>query len=124
MIKYVYVAGAITPYPTEHPVLGFLCNIKRGLRASIQLILNGFVPFSPFLDYQYFLLLQNGEKITEKMIKEVSMEWLRKCDAILVLSRYRKSEGTLAEIAEAREQKIPVFYSLEDLIDYDEDKEE
>jgi len=49
------------------------------------------------------------------------MEWLRKCDAILVLSRYRKSEGTLAEIAEAREQKIPIFYSLEDLIDCDED---
>ena len=118
-IKYIYVAGAITPYPTEHPVLGFLCNIKRGLRASIQLILNGYTPFCPFLDFIYFLLLQNGEKITEKMIKEVSMNWLEKCDAIVVLPRYRKSEGTLAEIARAKEINIPVFYSMEDLFDYE-----
>jgi len=124
MIKTIYVAGAINPYPTERPALGFLANIHRGIRASIQLILNNYFPFCPFLDFLYFLVIQNGKNITEKMIKDVSMGWLERCDAILVLSRYRKSEGTLAEIARAKELKIPVFYSMDDLLDYDGEKEE
>lgn len=119
-IKYIYTAGAINPYPSQRPALGFLANIRLGLRASIQLILNGYIPFCPFLDFIYFLLLQNGEKITEKMIKDISMSWLEKCDAILVLPRYKKSKGTLAEIARAKELNIPVFYSREALDEYRE----
>lgn len=117
-IRYCYVGGAINPYPGERPALGFLANIHRGIRASIQLILQGYIPFCPFLDFLYFLIVQNGENITEKIIKDISMAWLERCDAILVLPRYRKSEGTLAEIARARELKIPIFYSLDDLMDY------
>ena len=120
MIRRIYVAGSITPYPSEHPVFGFLSNIARGIRASLDLLLKGYSPFCPFLDFQYWFFLRNDETITEKMIKELSMTWLEVCDAVLVLSKYRKSQGTLAEIAKARELKIPVFYSLDDLIDASE----
>ena len=120
-IKRVYVAGAITPYPSEHPVLGFLGNIKRGVRASLDVLLAGLVPFSPFLDFQYWFYLRNGENITEKMIKDLSMAWLEVSDAVLVLPKWRKSGGTKLEIARAKELDIPVFYSLEDIQDYNED---
>ena len=119
-IERVYVAGAITPYPTEHPVLGFLSNIKRGQRMAKDLLLKGYSPFCPFLDFMYFLHLNDGENITEKQIKNLSMVWLEKCDAVLVLPRYRKSAGTIAEIARARELEIPVFYSVEDMEDFEE----
>ena len=120
-IQTLYVAGAITPYDSEHPVLGFLSNLRRGQRMGKDLLLKGFAPFCPFLDFLYFLQLEDGENITVKQIKDLSMVWLEKCDAVLVLPRYRKSEGTKAEIARAKELSIPVFYSVEDLEDYDED---
>lgn len=120
-IKRVYCAGAITPYPTEHPVLGFLGNIKRGIRTSLEVLLAGYVPFSPFLDYQYWFFLRDSENITEKMIKDLSMAWLEVSDAVLVLPKYRKSGGTKAEIERAKELKIPVFYNLEDLQDHEEE---
>lgn len=117
-IKRVYVAGAITPYKSEHPVMGFLGNIKRGVRASLEVLLAGLVPFSPFLDFQYWLYLQGNENITEKMIKDLSIAWLEVSDAVLVLPKWRKSDGTKAEIARAKELDIPVFYQLEDIVDY------
>ena len=120
-IATVYVAGAIHPYPSENPVLGFLSNIRRGQRMAKDLLLQGYSPFCPFLDFMYFLHLRDGENITVKQIKDLSMVWLEKCDAVLVLPRYRKSEGTKAEIARAKELSIPVFYSVEDLEDYNED---
>ena len=119
-IKTLYIAGAITPYPSEHPVFGFLCNIKRGQRAAVEALLAGFYPFCPFLDFQFWFQLHNGENITEKMIKGLSMEWLRRSDGVLVLPKWRKSQGTKDEIAEAKKLDIPVFYNLEDVIDYNE----
>jgi len=119
-INAVYVAGAITPYPSEHPVIGFLSNIRRGQRMAKDLLLKGYSPFCPFLDFMYFLHLREGENITEKQIKDLSMAWLEKCEAVLVLPRYRKSMGTKAEIERAKELGIPVFYSVEDLLDYEE----
>lgn len=117
-IKKVYVAGAITPYPSEHPVFGFLGNIKRGVRASLEVLLAGLVPFSPFLDFQYCFYLRGNESITEKMIKDLSMEWLKVSDAVLVLPKWKKSGGTKAEIAIAKDLGMPIFYNLEDIIDY------
>ena len=120
-VKTLYIGGAITPYKSEHPVLGFLGNIKRGTRAAVEALLAGFVPFCPFIDFLYFFQLQNGENITEKMIKDLSMTWLEKCDGMLVLPKWRKSDGTKAEIARAKELDIPVFYNLEDIIDHNND---
>lgn len=121
-IRTCYIAGAITPYPSEHPVLGFLGNIKRGTRMAVKTLLAGYVPFCPFIDFLYFFQLRDGENITEKMIKDLSLTWLEKCDSVLVLPKYRKSRGTLAEIARAKELDIPIFYSLEDMIDFEEEK--
>ena len=54
------------------------------------------------------------------MATAYSMNWLEKCDAILVMPKYRKSEGTKAEIERAKELDMPIFYRLEDLEDYEE----
>lgn len=120
-IKRIYVAGAITPYKSEHPVFGFLGNIARGIRMSLTLLLQGYFPFCPFLDYQYWFFLCEGEAISEKMIKGMSMAWLEVSDAIMVLPKYRKSGGTKAEIDRAKELGIPVFYNVEDMIDHEEE---
>ena len=120
-IKRIYVAGAIRPYATEHPVEGYWSNIRRGIRAALEVLEAGFYPYCPFLDYSYYIFEPvNGLKVTEKLLKGQDFPWLEICDAVLVLPRYRKSEGTKAEIERARECKIPVFYNLDDLINHAE----
>ena len=120
-VNTVYIAGAIHPYKSEDPITGFLGNLRRGQRMGKDLLIKGYSPFCPFLDFIYFLHLGDGENITVRQIKDLSMVWLEKCDAVLVLPKYRKSEGTRAEIARAKELGIPIFYNVEDLEDYDED---
>ena len=112
-MKKIYVAGKMSD---KDPVT-FLMNLNRGIEASKDLVLRGYAVFSPFIDFQYFLALRNGECITGKMIKDVSIAWLEVSDAVLVLPDYENSKGTLAEIARAEELGIPIYYSLEELIE-------
>ena len=113
MNKRIYVAGSMSnPDP-----LNFLENLRRGIRVSAELVLLNYHPFSPFIDFQFFLALRNDEKITDKMIKEYSLSWLEVSDAVLVLPDYESSKGTLAEIARAEGLDIPVYYSMEELVD-------
>ena len=120
-INLVYCAGAISPYPTDPPVEGYWENIKRGMYEAKRVIQAGFFPYVPFLDFTYYLSPDPPEfKMTESLMKRLDLPWLAVCDAVLVLKKYRKSEGTKAEIAKAKELGIPVFYSLEALVEFDE----
>ena len=113
MNKRIYVAGSMSnPDP-----LNFLENLRRGIRVSAQLVLLNYHPFSPFIDFQFFLALRNDEKITIEMIQAYSMAWLEVSEAVLVLPGWESSKGTVAEVARAQELGIPVYYSMEELID-------
>lgn len=109
-MKRIYVAG-----PMSGSELKFLSNVSKGIRISVELLLLGYAPFCPFIDFQLFLALRNGEEITGEQIKLYSMAWLEVSDAILVLPNHHTSKGTLAEIARAKELGIPIYYSLEEL---------
>lgn len=117
---FVYVAGAITPYESEHPVVGYWGNILRGLRISLELIFAGYIPFIPFADFPIYLMVRNHEKLTEDHLYAWAIGWLERCDVVLVLKKYRKSIGTLREIRRARELEMPVFYDRADLAKYRE----
>jgi len=113
MSKRIYVAGSMSnPNP-----LKFLENLRRGIRVSAELVLLNYHPFSPFIDFQFFLALRNDEKITIEMIQAYSMAWLKVSEAVLVLPGWESSKGTVAEVARAQELGIPVYYSMEELID-------
>ena len=111
--KRIYTAGAMS----DPNCLQFLENLRRGIRVSAELVLLGFHPFSPFIDFQFFLALRNDEEITMEMIQAYSMAWLEVSQVVLVLPGYEKSQGTLAEIDKAIELGIPIYYSMEELID-------
>lgn len=113
----VYVAGAYS----DNNVLGVLENIGRGQYWASQLFLNGFAPFTPWHD-KTFVTDNWGEEFTVPMFYEYSMQWLRVSDAVFVipnhvgLKDWENSKGTLAEIAEAEELEIPVFYDFHELM--------
>jgi len=113
MNKRIYLAGSMS----DSNCLQFLENLRRGIRVSAQLVLLNYHPFSPFIDFQFFLALRNDEKITDKMIKDYSLSWLAVSDAVLVLPDYESRKGTIAEIKRAEELNISVYYSMEELVD-------
>ena len=124
-IKRVYVAGLLTPRGiwSVNPAIDYLINVRKMVRAGIEVFLAGYVPFIPALDFSIFLLLREdeGEHITEPMIKRYSKDWLEVCDAILLTKGWQKSTGTAGEIQQAKESNQPVFESIEELKKYDEE---
>lgn len=110
-MKKVYIAGS---YSADN-VLSVLDNIRKGIRAGTEVLLAGFSPYIPWLDYNIFLQLRDNEQISVRDIQEHSLAWLEVSDAVLVLPDYKNSNGTLAEIKRAGELGIPIYYNLEDL---------
>lgn len=107
----VYVAG---PYSGNN-VLSILQNIGRGEKVCAELFKMGFAPFCPWHDKSYVIDNTDTDFSVEDFY-EYSIEWLKVSEVMLVLPG--KSKGTEAEIEIAKELEIPVFYSIEKLIEY------
>ncbi len=113
-MKRVYVAGSYS----SNNVIQILDNIREGVRLSTEVLLAGYAPFSPWLDYHFQLMLRPGEKLTIDDYYKYSLAWLIKADAILIVPNSDNSVGTQNEIEIAHEYNIPVFHSLEKLNEY------
>jgi hypothetical protein len=121
-IEMVYVAGPLTPkgIKSANPAIEYLLNARDLIRYSIEVLLAGFTPYCPGADFSFFLLLREGERITEPMIKRLSKDFLRRCDAILMTEGWQKSPGSVVEKELAEELGFPVFYSLKELVEYND----
>jgi hypothetical protein len=107
----VYVAGKYN----DNNIVSALDNMREGMRAGLEVLLAGFVPFVPWFDYHFQLNLRDGETLTDEDYKRYSMVWLEVCDAVLVLPSWISSEGTKAEIRRAIELDMPIFFNLKQL---------
>lgn len=112
-MKRVYVAGA---YSADN-VIQVLENMRVGMRVSTEVLLKGYAPFCPHLDYQFALMLREGEKLTVPHYYAYSMAWLEASDVILLLPNSENSKGTQVELARANELGIPIVDSIEALDD-------
>jgi len=107
----VYVAGS---YSASN-VITVLDNMRKGLRLSTEVFLAGYAPFSPWLDYQFALMLREGEVLKVEDYYSYSMSWLEASDCILLVPGWEESKGTLKEIERAKELRLPVFNSLKEV---------
>jgi nucleoside 2-deoxyribosyltransferase len=110
-MKRVYIAGS---YSADN-VLDVLDNMRRGMRAGVEVLLAGYAPFVPWFDFHFQLMLQEGEKLTVEQYYEYSLAWLAVSDAVLVLPNSELSHGTQKEIGMATRLGIRVYRSLEEL---------
>ena len=120
-IKRVYVAGILSGahgYYSQNTAINYITGARELSKWGVKLLFAGFDPFVPSLDYPFWWVLQEGEHITEQMIKRYSKSWLEVCDAVLLTPGWQKSKGTLAEIKLAESLGIPIFKSLDELITY------
>ena len=107
----VYVAGA---YSADN-VIDVLKNIGRSEWYAAQLFAEGFAPFVPWHDKD-FILRRPMDDFSVENFYNYSLAWLEVSDAMLVLSGYESSKGTVKEIEFAEERGIPVFYGLNDFL--------
>ncbi len=117
-MKRVYVAGKYS----DDNVLSVLGNIGRGIKLCKDLFLMGYAPFCPWLDHQYVLHMTDDERksLTVSMFHAYSLAWLDVSDYMLVIpDRIENSRGVQAEIARANQIGIPIFYSIEEMINHE-----
>jgi hypothetical protein len=88
-------------------------NVYKAILAAEELMKHDFIPFVPHL-YHFWHIIFSHEKI---FWMELDYEWLKSCQAMLVLG---DSVGVLAEIAIAAAHKISIFYFLDHLLEWRE----
>jgi hypothetical protein len=108
----VYVAGAYSS-PNYIDVLN---NMRKGMRAATEILLAGFAPFTPWLDYHYQLQLREGEFLNVTNYYEYSLAWLDVSDIMFVLDGWENSQGTITEIQRANKLNIPIIYGNMDAL--------
>jgi hypothetical protein len=99
----VYVAGKL-----NDTAVGYLKNVHTMISTADMLRRKGFAVFVPCND------LLNGILAGDMEYADYAgnnMAWLEVADVVYVLPASENSKGTLAEIARAKELKIPVVYT-------------
>ena len=88
-------------------------NIRRAERVAMECWRAGFAVICPHTN------AANGEGwLPDHVWMEGDLTRMRRCDAVVVVPDWERSEGTRAEIEMARKEGIPVFFSLADAITY------
>jgi hypothetical protein len=88
-------------------------NVKLQIDTADILMNNGFVPFVPL--YTHFQHMIHPRPYKDWIA--IDMEWLKYCDVLLRIGG--ESKGADDEVEEALNLKIPVFYSIEQLLRYE-----
>lgn len=101
---YVYVAGPLTTGLTTH-------NVREATLAAAKLMDLGMVPFLPHTNVLAEMIAPRSER---EWLEDFDFPWLRKCDAMLRLPGM--SRGADEEEQVAKMHGIPVFHTLEELV--------
>jgi len=100
----IYVAGA---YSADN-VIDVLGNMRRGIQIAAEILLAGYAPFAPWLDYQ-FSLTDAGADLTVEDYYRYSLAWLDVSDAVVIVPESQYSKGVRMEIERAGSLSIPVY---------------
>lgn len=108
----IYVAGPYTPLTNdihEAPREAYK-NVQKAIRAGIEIIKRGHIPFIPHLTH--FIHLETDEPLPRDFYYYYDMFWLQLCDALLFLG---PSEGANKELNWAAEHGLTIYYSIDEI---------
>jgi len=109
----VYVAGAMNGKNIET----ILRNLQRGIYLAGKVLENGFAPFCPHSDALITMVGGDDLAVPSQRYNDYTMEFLTRCDCVLVCSHSEESIGTIEEIKKAEALNLPIFYTLEELLE-------
>jgi len=101
----IYVAGPLSGLPPS-----YIHNMRRMIKAGIEVMKKGHIPYIPCLDFLVGLLSDTPLTLDDYM--RVSTEWLKMCDGILVLGM---SSGVEKELAVAKRLGLRLFTSVDEI---------
>lgn len=107
MRKRIYISGPISKGNHSH-------NLYQFLEAHERLILTGYAPLNPGLT----ALCPFQANVSHHQWLDADLPWVEVADAVLRLPGY--SVGADLECARAKELKIPIYYSIEELHRYED----
>lgn len=105
----VYVAGPFRG-PTPWDVAQ---NVMRAKALGLEVARAGFMPLIPHANTDLF----DGQ-LTDQFWIDGTLALMRRCDAVVLVEGWERSNGTLGEIAEAKRLGIPVCHSVDELLDW------
>jgi len=85
-------------------------NIQKAIRAGIKILKKGHLPFVPQSMFAFW-----EESIEMENIMKACFEWIKECDAVLVLNTGKKEGGIYSSIEVARKNNKIIFNSLDEL---------
>lgn len=107
-MKIIYVAGpfrAATPWGIEQ-------NIRKAEGFALSVAKLGLVPLCPHSMYRFY-----QDSLPDEFWLAATLALLKPCDGILLIPGWENSSGSRGEKKYAEDNKIEVFYSLEQLAD-------
>ena len=107
-MKKVYIAGAL-----NSDAVGYVKNMHTMIRMANEVRRAGYAVYVPCLDVLMGLVDGNYNYMD---YFDNSQPFMLSCDAVFVCPNSETSKGTQAEIKSAQEARIPVVYSVVDLI--------
>lgn len=108
-MKVVYVAG---PFSDDDRIHGVERNVLKASEVALKLWRHGFAVICPHKNTSGF---QHSE-LPNEIFYEGDLEILRRCDYVMMIEGYAKSEGAMREYHLAKELGIPILYAWEDWI--------
>jgi hypothetical protein len=101
----VYVAGPYTkPDPCD--------NTRNACLVADELLALGFLPFIPHLSHLWHLI---SPKPYETWM-DLDMAWLNRCDVLLRMPG--ESSGADREVEFAKSLGLPIYYSVQELLEH------
>lgn len=100
----IYICG---PYRDERGEYHVKENIRRAEQVALSVWGMGAAALCPHKNTAFF-----GGCQPDDVWLEGDLEMLSRCDALVTVAFWEKSEGALAEIEFAKENRIPIFHDL------------
>lgn len=103
----IYISGPYTGKTPEETI----ANVVEAEAMGVEVMKLGCVPLVPHT------MTREWDRFgfSWEQFIEVDLELLSRCDAILMLPRWRDSKGAVIEHDSAKAEAIPIFYDLNDL---------
>lgn len=114
MCIYIISKLCTVPEATNNAevIIGYLRNLHDSILAGIEVMKKGHYPFIPGLDLLVYLLMGNNPC---KLPYESALEWLKKCDAVLLLNGLDESVNVRTEYQTALLYNKHVFTSIAEI---------
>lgn len=118
----IYIVSRLTGNPID-----YLTNMRQTFKAAAELWRRGHYPFVPALDYQIYIELDGEYGLGGRSPYPASLEWMRRCDSVLMLNGYTidkaihiniitfDSKGAEGEYEEAVRVGKKIYWNINDV---------